>query len=70
MSTIVYEVVIEWYRWPRSEIDKFLIQCKEGEDIASKCEDEAYNRRIMLNGIAPSIPIIVSLKVKSQLFES
>lgn len=70
MSVIVYEVVIEWHKWSKSDVDKFLVLCREGEDIALKCEDEAYRRRISLNGIAPSIPIIASLKVKDQILET
>lgn len=63
MSIITYEVVIEWHKWPSADIDIFVVSCEANEDIALKCENEAYRRRLLQDGIVPSIPIITSLKI-------
>lgn len=65
MSFITYEVTIEWHKWPTADVDKFTVTCEPHEDIALKCENEAYERRVRNDGIAPSIPIITSLKIKN-----
>jgi hypothetical protein len=70
MSVITYEVTIEWHRWPNADKDTFTISCESHEDIALKCENEAYERRVRNDGIVPSIPIITSLKIKNSILKT
>lgn len=70
MSLVAYEVTIEWHKWPFADLDKFVITCLPNEDIALKCENEAYKRRVLLNGVVPGIPIITSLRMKNDGLET